>query len=221
MNAQAPKRHSQLMRAFGVPVIRWMAKLLFLLFGRIRSRDKSRIPRKGPVLILANHLADVDPIAIQVSCSRPIHFMAKSELFSMGLLGKFLRFFSAFPVKRGEADKTAIRTASQILEAGDVVCVFPEGEISESGKLLPLLPGVALIARLVPETQIVCCGLQGTQNVMPYGTTKPKFWQKPIWVHWGEPRVFAKGSIAEEMMAWVEAEIRNLSGQEPKPTEQA
>jgi 1-acyl-sn-glycerol-3-phosphate acyltransferase len=139
--------------------------------------------------------------------------MAKSELFGMGFLGKAIGWFKAFPVKRGEPDRSAIRRAVGYLKAGQAVCVFPEGELSETGDLQPLKAGVALIARMA-DVPVICVGVRGTNRVLPYGRLVPK----PAWggvsLTWGEPRKFAHGASAEEFLSWVEGQLKELSGQE-------
>lgn len=196
-----------------LPLIRCFGWLIMTLLGPYRYRNRASIPRAGGVLILSNHRADIDPIAVQMGCPRPIYFMAKSELFAMPLLGRVIRWFRAFPVKRGEPDRAAIKKAVALVQAGYVVGVFPEGQLTESGRLQPLKPGAALLVRLggVP---VLCCGLRGTDKVMPYGSMVPR----PAfgWVEcvWGEPRTFDKGTSAEEILAWIERELRHLSGEE-------
>lgn len=204
-------RHGWFLRTFPRLVVGLLWPLMFIL-GPIKVVGRYRMPKTGPLLILSNHLADVDPAVIWYAGTRPIHFMAKSELFDMAVLGKVIRFFKAFPVKRGEPDRQAIKHAVRLLRAGECVAVFPEGQLSEDGRLQPLLPGVGLIAKMA-GVPILCCGLKGTDRIMPYG----KFIPRPAWggvsVEWGEVRDFPKGVEVEEIMAWVQSELRQLTGQ--------
>ncbi|MBI1757435.1 MAG: 1-acyl-sn-glycerol-3-phosphate acyltransferase [Fimbriimonas ginsengisoli] len=204
-----------------LPLARLFFGLLFLLLGPIRPAGRRRVPRKGGLLILSNHLADVDPIVVQLSCPRPVHFMAKSELFEMRLLGWGLRLYKAFPVRRGEPDKGAIRHAVDLLRAGHAVCVFPEGELSQSGELLPLKPGVALIVRMA-GVPVICAGIQGSNRVLPYGRLLPRFSFRAVRCAWGEPREFDPRAGTEEVMGWAQDELRRLTGQPgPAPTQAA
>ncbi len=201
------------MRRFGIPLLKLVFGLLFLVLGPIVTKGKYRVPKAGGVLILSNHLADVDPFVVQIACPRAVHFMAKSELFN-GFLGKILRFYSAFPVKRGEPDRAAIKTCVGLLQAGEAVCVFPEGELSQHGSLLPLKPGVALIVRMA-GVPVICLGIRNSNKVMPYGSmiARPSFCTLPC--NWGEPREFSRESSAEEIMSWAEGQLRSLSDGEP------
>lgn len=183
--------------------------IFFLLAAPLRCRGGG--PPPGGCLVLCNHLADVDPFAIMACSPRPIRFMGKEELFAMPVIGRGLRYWGVFPVRRGEPDRAALRRAAELIQGGWAVGVFPEGQLSESGHLQPLLPGISLIARLaLPEgCPVVCCALSGTNRVMRYGSLIPCFAFGAVRVHWGEIRVFTKEESAE-IPAWCEGELRRL-----------
>jgi 1-acyl-sn-glycerol-3-phosphate acyltransferase len=185
--------------------------LLFIL-GPVRVIGRYRVPKRGGLLILSNHLADVDPVVIWYASRRPIHFLAKSELFEMRFLGNFIRRCKAFPVKRGEPDRQAIKHAVKLLKAGECVAVFPEGQLSEDGLLQPILPGAGLIAKMA-GVPILCCGLRGTNRIMPYGLTFPRPALGGVRVDWGEVKQFPKDVEIEEIVAWTESQLRNLTDQ--------
>jgi 1-acyl-sn-glycerol-3-phosphate acyltransferase len=193
-----------------LPVCKFLMRVLFWILGPISSRGAYRVPRDGPVLILSNHLADVDPIVVQVACPRPVHFMAKSELFEMRFIGRMIRWFQSFPVKRGEPDRAAMRHAIELLKMGEVVSVFPEGQLSEDGELQELKPGIALIVRQA-GAPVICCGIRNTNKVMPYGSVLPRISWSRIPVEWGELRQFSKESTTEEILEWATQQLRELS----------
>lgn len=193
-----------------LPLGRAIARAVFWFLGPIRSRGGYRIPKNGPLLILANHRADVDPAVVQIACSRPIHFMAKSELFEMPVLKTFMRIFQAFPVKRGEPDRAAMRRAIDLLKLGEAVGVFPEGQLTETGDIQPLKPGIALLVRQ-SGAPVLCCGLRNTEKVMPYGRVIPRFSWTRIEVRWGEVHQFEKEATTEEILAWAEGQLRELT----------
>lgn len=161
-------------------------------------------------MILANHRADVDPAVVQIACSRAIHFMAKSELFEMPVLKIFMRMYQAFPVKRGEPDRASMRRAIDLLKLGEAVGVFPEGQLTETGELQPLKPGIALIVRQ-SGAPVLCCGLRNTEKVMPYGRVIPRFSWTRVEVQWGEVHQFGKEATTEEILAWAEGQLRELT----------
>jgi len=198
-----------------LPVLRALATVLFWILGPIRTKGRYRFPKDGGVLILCNHLADVDPIVVQAACPRRIFFMAKHELFEMAVLGRFLRWYQAFPVRRGEPDRQALKQAIALLKAGQVVCLFPEGELSESGDLLPILPGAALIIRQA-QVPAICLGVKNTNRVMPYGSyiPRPSFRTTPA--QWGEPHSFDKQAPTDDIVGWIDGQLRELTGQSPE-----
>ncbi len=202
-----------MVRLFWLPLARFIALVGLTVLGPVRSRGSYRIPRSSGALILANHISDCDPVAVQYSCPRAIHFMAKSELFSMRFVGWALRLMRAFPVKRGEPDRGALRLAAELIKMGELVCVFPEGELSESGELEEVKPGVALIARMA-GAPIICCGLRGTQRIVPYGSTIPRPGLHWVDIQWGEPRSFSKEATIDEILAWVRGQLLELTDAE-------
>lgn len=197
-------------RYFVMPFFKNVCRVLFWILGPITARGAYRVPKTGPILILSNHLADVDPIVIQVGCHRAVHFMAKSELFEMKILGTLIRWFQAFPVKRGEPDRASMRHAIDLLKMGEAVSVFPEGQLSEDGELQELKAGIALIIRQA-ACPVICCGIRNSNKVMPYGTTRPRISGSRIYLEWGEVRDFTKESSTEEIMEWVTAELKELT----------
>jgi 1-acyl-sn-glycerol-3-phosphate acyltransferase len=184
--------------------------MLFWILGPIKSRGSYRVPKSGPVLILSNHISDVDPIVVQVACPRPVHFMAKSELFEMKLLGKMIRWYQAFPVKRGEPDRASMRHAIELLKMGEAVTIFPEGQLSEDGELQELKAGVALIVRQA-ATQVICCGVRNSNKVMPYGRVVPRLSWSRVYVEWGEVKQFTKESTSEEIIDWATGQLKMLT----------
>jgi len=150
---------------------------------RIATFGSESVPKNGGLLILANHISDLDPILVQWACPRPIFFMAKRELFDMKGIGWLMRTFQAFPVKPDSPDRGAIRRAIALLKAGECVCIFPEGKISPKGTLLPLNLGYEMIARQ-SNVCIIAAIIRGAEPVMPYGTTKLIHATTQISVRW-------------------------------------
>jgi 1-acyl-sn-glycerol-3-phosphate acyltransferase len=135
--------------------------------------------------------------------------MSKSELFSMKVVGTWMRFWGAFPVKRGAPDRRSLRIASELAKAGNVVGIFPEGQLSENGQLQEIREGAALIVRMA-EVPVIVCGLRNTNRMVPYGSVIPRPAFARITATWGEARTFSKDSSNEEIAAWMESELRRL-----------
>jgi 1-acyl-sn-glycerol-3-phosphate acyltransferase len=135
--------------------------------------------------------------------------MAKSELFEMPVIGWLLQKFKAFGIKRGEPDRQALKYSAALLKAGEAVGIFPEGQLSENGELQELKAGIALIMRLA-GTPVICCGLAGTQRMMPYGKVIPRPAFHTVEVTWGEPRTFDKDATTEDILAWATGQLQSL-----------
>lgn len=195
-----------------------LAWLIMMIFGPFRTIGRYRVPKEGGLLILANHRADIDPMAVQLASPRVVHFMAKSELFKIPILGGILRYFKAFPVNRGAPDRQSIRFAVDLLTKGETVCIYPEGQLTETGHLQPIMPGAGLIIRMA-KTPVICCGLNGTDRIMPYGKFIPRFSFKTVTATWGDAKSFSENTSNEEIVAWVEAELRSLTEDYERPLE--
>jgi 1-acyl-sn-glycerol-3-phosphate acyltransferase len=178
--------------------------------GRPIVRGAYRVPRKGAVLIAVNHRADIDAPLVMIGCSRIVRFMAKSELFDIPLVGRFLRWAGAFEVHRGEADRASLRTAVELLVEGNAVCVFPEGKLTETGDLQPLKAGVALIARQA-ACPVICLGICHSDRVLPYGAVIPRLSATRIELNWGELRTFDRHDSSDEILGWIEGQLRMLT----------
>ncbi|HBL36602.1 MAG TPA: 1-acyl-sn-glycerol-3-phosphate acyltransferase [Firmicutes bacterium] len=117
------------------------------LFYGLKVVGAEQLPEKGPVIVVANHTNLIDPIVVGCSLrQRQVCFMAKEELFRIPFFGGLLRRLGAFPVKRGQGDRGAFRSALEVLSAGKVLGMFPEGTRHKDGKIHPLRQGAALLA---------------------------------------------------------------------------
>ncbi|RKQ37677.1 lysophospholipid acyltransferase family protein [Oceanobacillus halophilus] len=175
--------------------------ILYPLY-RIKVIGKENIPNKGPVLICSNHISNFDPPVVGITSPRDIYFMAKGELFEKKFLGGLLTRIHAFPVKRGLADRNALRNGLKILEEGNTLGLFPEGTRSKTGEIGEPLAGAGFFA-LRSEAEVIPCAIIG-----PY----KKF--KPLTVIYGKPinmeKYRSKKTSAKEMADAIMQEIKNL-----------
>lgn len=125
---------------------------------------KENLPASGGLILAANHTSYWDPVVVCCMTDRPVYFMAKSELFSVPLLGKFLKKVGVFPVHRDRLDRVAIRTALKYLAEGKVVGIFPEGSRSHTGELLQPHPGAAMLA-LKSKAPVLPVAVTGSRGV--------------------------------------------------------
>src|SRR5260370_7722978 len=92
----------------------------------VERNGRKNIPKKGPVILAANHRSFLDPFVIGCLVRRPVYFVAKKELFEKRWQGWILNRLGAFPVKRGESDEESMATARGGLERGGALVIFPE-----------------------------------------------------------------------------------------------
>jgi acyl-[acyl-carrier-protein]-phospholipid O-acyltransferase/long-chain-fatty-acid--[acyl-carrier-protein] ligase len=127
----------------------WLVRKVTYAFARLLYKVKvwgaDRLP-EGGFLLLPNHLTWVDAGLLQLACPRPIRFIVWEQYYRDRRLQPFLRFFGSIPISDTRA-KESIRAAVEAIRSGEVVCIFPEGELSRSGTLLRIKRGYELIAR--------------------------------------------------------------------------
>ncbi|MDV6377662.1 lysophospholipid acyltransferase family protein [Sporosarcina sp. GW1-11] len=128
---------------------------------RIKVIGKENFPREGGVLLCTNHIDNLDPPVVGITCPRTVHFMAKEELFTKPILKTVLPQVQAYPVKRGMSDREAFRTTIKLLRDGKVVGLFPEGTRSKTGELGKGLAGAGFFALKGGEAKVVPCAIIG------------------------------------------------------------
>ncbi len=140
------------------------------------------IPPQGGCIIASNHVSNLDPVVLGISCGRRINFMAKFELFQKQPLGFFLTKLGAFPVKRNEADFGALREAVKRLRKGKPVLIFVEGTRRIGDTPAKAQAGVGFLA-MKTNVPVIPVFVKGTQKVMPPGS---KFFNRhPVTVRFG------------------------------------
>jgi acyl-[acyl-carrier-protein]-phospholipid O-acyltransferase/long-chain-fatty-acid--[acyl-carrier-protein] ligase len=112
---------------------------------RVTTFGRERLPQGG-FLLLPNHITWVDAIVLSLACPRPIRFIIDEGVYQNRVLNPFFNAIGCIPITTRKA-KDAMRDAIARIQAGEIVCLFPEGELSRSGSLLRLRRGYEIIAR--------------------------------------------------------------------------
>jgi len=121
------------------------------------------LPQKGPLIVTINHMNFLDPVIATVLIPRDIVSMAKAELFNSPLVGLIFRLYGAFPVRRGEIDRSALRKAMAALKEEKALLMAPEGTRGGDWRLLKARDGVAYVA-LKASVPIIPMAISGSER---------------------------------------------------------
>lgn len=200
-------------RATFARFVRATAGRLFLALYRTEFIGEENIPAGGAI-IAGNHVSYLDPALLWCGAPRHVHFMARSSLFQQHILGWALPRLWSFPVKRGQPDRAAIAMATDLLERGDLVGIFPEGtRVRHEGADAELGEGhggVAFIA-MRANAPVVPVGIAGTDRAWPPGQQLPRF--PKVTIHYYEPvhpNQFAEGGRKERVEAMTAEIMRRI-----------
>ena len=155
------------------------------LVGLFTVEGRENVPRRGPLVVCANHFATLDPPMVPAYLPRADTWnMAKSEYFRKPLMRWIFTRYHAFPVVRHSADRAALRRAFDLLKAGEVLIIYPEGTRIESGELATPEPGAGFIAQKA-GCPVLPVALTGTRECLPKGARWPR--RVPVTLRFGEP----------------------------------
>jgi len=149
-------------------MMRFLAWILINVLYRIRVRGLENIPKKGPAVVVCNHVSYMDPVLLAGSIQRPMRFVMYYRIFQIPLLRFFFEHMRAIPIAGAMEDEQLMNEAfdrvDEELEAGNVVCIFPEGAITRDGKVQRFRPGIEKIIarRPVPVVPVALGRLWGS-----------------------------------------------------------
>jgi acyl-[acyl-carrier-protein]-phospholipid O-acyltransferase/long-chain-fatty-acid--[acyl-carrier-protein] ligase len=166
---------------------------------RIRVIHPQRVPETGGALLICNHISYIDALILSAACERPVRFAAFDEFFKGPLLSSLLRLFGVVPISNRRA-KDAIVALSDALKAGDLVCIFPEGQLTRTGMMNEIRKGFELIARRAgsPVIPVYMDDLWGSVFSFERGRffrKHPHHFPYHISVLFGEPIPAAEASV--------------------------
>ena len=144
---------------------RYSVKTIVPLLYHTKYIGFHHLPERGPALLIANHVSYMDGVVIQAACKRPVRFVIDKQIYQLPGVNYFMRHNRAIPVypKKDEVSN-ALDEISNGLEAGDIVCIFPEGQLTYTGNLGRFKPGIEWIIDRdpVPIYPIALKGLWGS-----------------------------------------------------------
>ncbi|SOD70475.1 1-acyl-sn-glycerol-3-phosphate acyltransferase [Jatrophihabitans sp. GAS493] len=174
-------------------------------WGRLEVTGVELLDRPGPLLIVANHDSQWDPVVIGVSAvkHRQIRALAKSELWKNKALAKVLDGMGQIPIERGRGDAKAMDAAAAVLRDGACIGVFPEGTVSR-GAVTRAHSGAGRLALAVPDVYVVCCRVVGSVDLVRF-PKRPRVKIEYFEPSGGQPQ---PGESAISLMRRTVAEIR-------------
>jgi 1-acyl-sn-glycerol-3-phosphate acyltransferase len=149
-------------------LMRFLAWMLVHTFYRVRKEGLDHLPEDGPCVIVCNHVSYVDAVVIAATVRRPIRFVMDHRIFRVPLLSFIFRTMRTIPIAPAKEDPAmkdqAFASAREALEAGEIVGIFPEGKLTDTGEMNPFRPGVQQIvaATPVPVIPMALSGLWGS-----------------------------------------------------------
>jgi 1-acyl-sn-glycerol-3-phosphate acyltransferase len=163
-------------------LLRFVAWLLVHTFYRIRLVHAERIPQEGAAVLVCNHVSYVDALVIMAESPRPIRFVMDHRIFRTPLVGWLFRHAKAIPIAPGHEDAALLDRAysacAQALEAGELVCIFPEGKLTRTGEMNPFKHGVTEILRRAPAP-VVPMALRGLWGSV-FSRADRAGWPRPL-----------------------------------------
>ncbi|WP_295006405.1 MFS transporter [uncultured Dechloromonas sp.] len=195
-------------------LLRFVAWLLVKAVYRLRATGLDNIPKEGAAVLVANHVSFADAVVIMGASPRPIRFVMDHRIFRTPLLGFVFRHCGAIPIASAKEDpammEAAFAEAARALANGDLVGIFPEGNITRDGELQPFRPGVSRIldGNPVPVLPMALSGLWGSFFSRVDGTAMSKPFRRGVFsdiaLHVGAP-VPAGEATPEHLQARVRA----------------
>jgi acyl-[acyl-carrier-protein]-phospholipid O-acyltransferase/long-chain-fatty-acid--[acyl-carrier-protein] ligase len=182
-------------------------RLVGRFFYKVKVVGRENIP-SGSALILCNHLSYVDAVVLQIASPRPVRFVAFAGFAKSRVLRYLFRAAGVIPVNPGRPLK-GIRLAWDALQAGDIVCMFPEGAISRTGQLMELRRGFETIVRQakVPVVPAAIDGLWGSIYSFAgnrYLWKSPRLTPTPVCIVFGAPIASDRADVASMRKAMLD-----------------
>lgn len=196
-------------------------RMFLRCFHRFRIRGLASIGPRRPVIVVANHCSNLDPMVMGVSFPWTLRYLAKTELFRAPFFGFLIRNLGAIAVEREDSQRAGavLKLLLELLAEGQSVLLFPEGHRSRDGALQPLEGGFALLA-LKMGVPVVPALIEGSFSALPPGG--PWRWS-PVSIQYGAPVCpddfpadLSEKARRQMLIQQVENALRGLGTREPR-----
>lgn len=157
---------------------------VFHTYFRGKIYGAQHVPKRGKLLVVSNHASDFDPPIVSSCVGRPVAFMAKEELFRVPVLKQAITAYGAYPVKRGSADRSAMKSAMASIENGWATGIFLDGTRMPDGRIQDPKIGAAWIAAKTQAPILPVC-LWGSHQIFRPGSSRPR--SVPLTLRIGPP----------------------------------
>ncbi len=153
------------LRRFWYEVVRQTASVFLVAVCGLRATGRGRIPLRGGVLVVSNHMSHLDVFVVGIPPPRQLNYVARSTLF-IPLLGAFIRSVGGFPIQREGMGASGVKETLRRVRQGGIVLLFPEGTRSRDGRVAEIKPGIAALASRA-KVPVLPAGVAGTFEAWP------------------------------------------------------
>src|SRR5205814_6122720 len=166
---------TNLLGAMAYWVVKAILTPVFRFFFRVKVEGLEHVPAEGGAILAGNHLAVFDSFFLPLVIKRRVTFVAKAEYFEDKKTAWFFRAVGQIPIKRGggSASMRALESAKEVLAAGGLFGIYPEGTRSPDGRLYKGHTGVARLA-VQTRAPVLAVAMVGTSEAQPIGQAMPK-----------------------------------------------
>lgn len=184
--------------------VRALIRVFLWRWLRTQHRGSENIPLTGPVIIAPVHRSNLDAPLLSVCTKRHLRALAKESLFVNPLGAWICAALGSIPLRRGEADRDAMRAARTLLDSGAMLLVFPEGTRQSGNQVTGVFDGMSYLASKT-KAPIIPVGIAGTEGALPAGSKFPKRVRTAIVI--GTPIRAPEGRLSRPALAQMSTEV--------------
>jgi 1-acyl-sn-glycerol-3-phosphate acyltransferase len=164
-------------------MVQWFFSTILAASYGLRATGRKNIPAQGALMLVSNHLSNLDVLVIGILLDRPLNYVARSTLFFFPL-APFIRSLGAFPIQRDGIGAQGLKETLRRLKGGGIVTLFPEGTRTSDGELGEMKSGIAMLAAKA-KVPVLPAAIAGTFEAWPRSRSFPV--PHPIRIHFGQP----------------------------------